>query len=120
MEILSEVVAMSDRPISEKDKLAAQTALEVGVSLYKAKHYTLAIDKLNQALYHFPNHLGVKLNLLQVLLVSYENNPKRLEDLNQARVLVKHFKDLSPDSESYKRYIKLRNKYESLQALKSL
>lgn len=118
MEILSEVVALSDRPISEKDKLAAQTALEVGVSLYKANHYTLAIDKLNQALYHFPNHLGVKLNLLQVLLVSYENNPERLEDYKQARVLIKQFRDLSPESESYKRYIKLRSKFDSFSTFK--
>jgi hypothetical protein len=76
MEILSEVVALSERPISEKDKLAAQSALEVGISLYKANHYVLAIDKLNQALYHFPNHIGVKLNLLQVLLVSMKLIPK--------------------------------------------
>lgn len=114
MEILSEVVAMSDRPISEKDKIAAQTALEVGVSLYKAKHYTLAIDKLNQALYHFPNHIGVKLNLLQVLLVSYETNRDRIEDFKQAKVLIRQFNELSPDSESYKRFLKLKSKYESL------
>lgn len=114
MEILSEVVAMSDRPISEQDKIAAQTALEVGVSLYKAKHYTLAIDKLNQALYHFPNHIGVKLNLLQVLLISYETNHERIEDIKQARVLIKQFSELTPDSESYKRYLKLKSKYEAL------
>ncbi|MEW6991890.1 response regulator [Colwelliaceae bacterium 6441] len=114
MEILSQVVDLSDRPISDKDKAAAQTALEVGVSLYKSNHYTLAIDKLNQALYHFPNHLGVKLNLLQVLLVSYETDPSRIDDFKQARILVKQFKDLSPESESFKRFLKLRNKYESL------
>ncbi len=116
MEILSEVLALSDRPISEKDKIAAQTALEVGVSLYKANHYTLAIDKLNQALYHFPHHLGVKLNLLQVLLVSYEANPQRIEDFKQAKILIKQFSDLSPESESYKRFSKLRNKYDALAA----
>ncbi len=114
MEILSEVVALSDRPISEKDKQAAQAALEVGVSLYKANHYTLAIDKLNQALYHFPNHLGVKLNLLQVLLVSYEANSTRLSDFKQAKVLMNQLKELSPDSESFKRYQKLRSKYQAL------
>jgi len=114
MEVLSEVVALSDRPISEKDKAAAQTALEVGISLYKAKHYILAIEKLNQALYHFPNHIGVKLNLLQVLLVSFESDLERIEDFNQARVLIKQFSNLSPDSESYRRFLKLRNKYESL------
>lgn len=114
MEILSEVVALSDRPISEKDKIAAQTALEVGISLYKANHYTLAIDKLNQALYHFPNHIGVKLNLLQVLLVSFETNPDRIEDFKQARVLIKQFHDLSHDSESFKRFLKLKNRFEKL------
>jgi len=114
MEILSEVLALSDRPISEKDKLAAQTALEVGVSLYKANHYSLAIDKFNQALYHFPHHLGVKLNLLQVLLVSYEADPIRIEDFKQARILIKQFKDLTQESESYKRFIKLKNKYDAL------
>lgn len=114
MEVLSEVVALSDRPISEQDKAAAQTALEVGISLYKAKHYVLAIEKLNQALFHFPNHIGVKLNLLQVLLVSFDIDRSRIEDFKQAKVIMKQFSDLSPNSESYKRLLKLRNKYESL------
>ena len=116
MEILSQVVDLSDRPISEKDKAAAQNALEIGVSLYKANHYTLSIDKLNQALYHFPNHLGVKLNLLQVLLVSFEADPKRIEDFKQARILIRQFSHLSPESESYQRFLKLRNKFEALEA----
>ncbi|MCO4799799.1 MAG: response regulator [Colwelliaceae bacterium] len=115
MEILSQVVDLSDRPISEKDKAAAQSALEIGVSLYKEKHYILAIDKLNQALYHFPNHLGVKLNLLQVLLVSYEATPERIEDFKQARILIKQFTHLSSESESYKRFLKLKNKFEALE-----
>lgn len=115
MEILSQVVDLSDRPISEKDKAAAQNALEIGVSLYKANHYTLSIDKLNQALYHFPNHLGVKLNLLQVLLVSFEEDPKRIENFKQARILIRQFDHLSPESESYKRFLKLRNKFEALE-----
>jgi len=116
MEILSQVVDLSDRPISEKDKVAAQNALEIGVSLYKANHYTLSIDKLNQALYHFPNHLGVKLNLLQVLIVSFEADPKRIEDFKQARILIRQFNHLSSESESYKRFLKLRNKFEALEA----
>ncbi|GHF02865.1 tetratricopeptide repeat-containing response regulator [Thalassotalea profundi] len=114
MEILSQVVALSDKPISEQDKIAAQTALEIGVSLYRAEHYVLAIDKLNQALTHFPNHIGIKLNLLQVLLVSFEKNQKRVEDFKQASVLIKQFKSLTPDSESYLRFLKLKSKYESL------
>lgn len=114
MEVLSQVVALSDKPISEQDKIAAQNALEIGVSLYRAGHYVLAIDKLNQALTHFPNHIGIKLNLLQVLLISFEKDPKRIEDFKQARVLIKLFKNLTPESESYNRFLKLKSKYESL------
>ncbi|XQW85177.1 response regulator [Thalassotalea piscium] len=114
MEILSEIVALSDRPISDKDKAAAQTALEIGVSLYRAGHYVLAIDKLNQALHHFPHHIGIKLNLLQVLLISFEKDSKRTQDLNQAKVLVKQFNNLNEDNESYNRFLKLKTKYESL------
>lgn len=114
IEVLSQVVLLSDRAISEKDKAAAQTALEIGVNLYRAEHYALAIDKLNQALKHFPNHIGIKLNLLQVLLVSFEKDTSRVSDFKQANVLIKLFKTLSPESESHSRFIKLKRKYDSL------
>ncbi|WP_448564686.1 tetratricopeptide repeat protein [Thalassotalea ganghwensis] len=116
IEVLSRIAELFEQPVSEADKAAAQSALALGTSLYNAGHYVLAIDKLNQALVYFPNHIGIKLNLLQVLLVSFEHDQKRIEDLRQAKVLIDGFKNLSQESESYLRYLKLKSKYESLLA----
>jgi len=114
IKIISETVALSENDSTVKELEAAQAALAIGNSLYKAKHYVLAIEKFNQALRHFPNHTGVKFNLLQVLLVSFEKNRQRVQDYNQASKLIGEFESLSPNSESYKRFIKLKNRYESL------
>ena len=116
MEIISQIADLSEKPVSDDNKIAAQEALELGTSLYRAKHYVLAIDKLNQALNHFPNHIGIRLNLLQALLVSFEVDPQRQTDFSQAKVLINIFKKLSPESESYNRYLKLKNKYDALAA----
>jgi DNA-binding response OmpR family regulator/Tfp pilus assembly protein PilF len=110
--VLADINALTNNPINESDKLAAQTALEIGNNLYRAKHYTLAIDKLNKALTHFPNHIGIKLNLLQVLLVSIEKNSYRKKDQEQAQQLIAQFKYLSVDSESYNRFVKLHERYK--------
>jgi len=114
-EILSQIYSLSSKPLRESDKEAAQNALEVGNNLYRANHYTLAIDKLKKALVHFPNHIGIKLNLLQTLIVSFDKNHDRVDNFKQAKILIDEFKDLEPDSESYKRYITLYEKYNLIE-----
>ena len=84
-------------------------------SIYKTHHYSLAIDKLNKALLHFPRHMGIKLNLLQVLLVSFDKNREKTEDLEQAEELIKQFSTIEPDSEFYTRFAKLNHKYILIQ-----
>jgi DNA-binding response OmpR family regulator len=110
-ELLSQIASLLGKPLRDSDKIAAQNALEVGNNLYRANHYSLAIDKLNKALVHFPNHIGIKLNLLQVLLVSFDTNNERNSDLALAEELIKEFSKLRSDSESYKRFMKLNDKY---------
>jgi DNA-binding response OmpR family regulator len=114
-EVLAQIDSLLDKPLRESDKIAAQNALEISNNLYRANHYSLAIDKLKKALLHFPNHLGIKLNLLQTLLVSFDKNHERCDDFEQAKVLINEFKKLTPDSESYKRFIILHDKYITIE-----
>jgi len=110
-EVLAQIYSLSDKPLRESDKIAAQNALEVSNNLYRANHYSLAIAKLNKALIHFPNHIGIKLNLLQTLIVSFDKDHDRVDDFEQAKILINEFKSLTPDSESYKRFVTLYEKY---------
>lgn len=111
IEIQSKISLLSERPLKSNDKIAAQNALEVGVNLYKTQQYSLAIEKLNKALVHFPNHMGIKLNLLQVLLVSFDKNREKIDDLEQAEELMKQFRAIESGSEFYTRFSKLNHKY---------
>jgi CheY-like chemotaxis protein len=114
-EIQSKISTLSEKPIRESGKDAAQKALEIGVNLYKTHQYSLAIEKLNKALVHFPNHMGIKLNLLQVLLVSFDKNRERVSDLEQARGIIEEFQIIGSDSEFYIRFTKLNHMYLFIQ-----
>jgi len=106
-----EVNSLNELPLKGYDKVAAQKALEIGVNLYRSHHYSLAIEKLNNALFHFPNHMGIKLNLLQVLLVSFDKDRDKLNDLEEAEKLIEQFKKIESNSEFYKRFTKLNHQY---------
>ncbi|TWX47427.1 tetratricopeptide repeat-containing response regulator [Colwellia hornerae] len=112
--ILLQISEITDKPNSDQYRAAAQNALELGVNLYKKQQYSLAIDKLNKALVHFPNHTGIKLNLLQVLLVSFEKDNQRVGDLVQAEVLIKALTLIESTSEFYTRFKKLNDKYSDM------
>jgi tetratricopeptide (TPR) repeat protein len=111
VEMKSKIKNLSTNQLRDHDKIAAQNALEVGVNLYRTHHYSLAIEKLNKALIHFPNHIGIKLNLLQVLLVSFDKNKENIQDLEQAEELIEQFHEIKTDSEFYIRFTKLNHKY---------
>jgi tetratricopeptide (TPR) repeat protein len=106
-----EIKTLNELPLKGYDKNAAQNALEIGVNLYRSQHYSLAIEKLNKALVHFPNHMGIKLNLLQVLLVSFDKDRDKLNDFDQAEELIEQFKTIESNSEFYKRFTKLNHQY---------
>lgn len=113
-EIMSQIAKIIKQPISEKHKVEAQKALEIGTNLYRTGHYSLAIDKLNQAFILFPYHLGIKLNLYQAIIVSMEQNTVRDKDRILAKSLTREFNQLSINSESYYRYKKLKEKYSEI------
>ena len=109
-ELMSDISKIINQPISDQNKIDAQIALETGTNLYRAGEYSLAIDKLNNASLLFPNHIGIKLNLFQAILVSRETGVERDQDIEQLGILTKEFSKLSENTESYNRYQKLKNR----------
>jgi len=110
--ILNKIDSLCSISSRRNHTITAQNALEVGVNLYRNGQYTLAIIELRKALVHFPNHVGIKLNLLQVLLVTVEKNLERVKNLQEAELLITELKNLEPNSESYIRFRKLNENYK--------
>lgn len=105
----SELLIMN---IDDKDK--AQIALERGINLYSAKKFSRAIEELVKALNTFPDHLGIKLNLLQVYLVAYEESEEENTLLISAKTLLKELSTLEWSEGDRTRLRKLQKKYQSL------
>ena len=114
-ELLAHDDALEGLSLTESDQQKAQAALEIGINLYRSGKYATAIEKLNNALLLFPSHIGIKLNLLQVLLVAYEQFNERKLELQQAEVIIKELEDeLTKPSKSLVRFEKLQTKYKSI------
>jgi len=116
LDIMTQVDKLADSALSELDKSKAQQALNVAASLYKNQDYVSAIKKLRRALTLYPEHLGIKLNLIQALLISYETRPTQKKSLEQAGSIISALDQCARSKNTNLRYNKLKDKYEQLKA----
>jgi DNA-binding response OmpR family regulator/TolA-binding protein len=112
--LMTEVDKLEENTLDNTDKSKAQRALNVAASLYKNRDYNSAIKKLRRAMLLYPSHIGIRLNLLQVLLVSFEIKRDDLIKIEQASSLIKSFREIEQNNRSYLRFEKLNDKYKQL------
>lgn len=108
-EVIEEKLA-SERQLSLKDK--AQADIELGLSLYSQKKYQQAIKKLDKASASYPKHIGIKLNLLQVLIVSIENGQLENNELKRTKELLVEVNRLTLNEIETERLKKMQKKYQ--------
>jgi len=101
----------------ESYAVKAQKALTIGKELYEVKAYDEAIKSLTEALVLYPNHSGIKLNLIQVLLTAYENDKFMYDELKQAKRMILDLITMSKDDELYDRLKKMQKKYQQLASI---
>ncbi len=100
--------------LNESYTVKAQNALAVGKELYENKEYNKAIISLTEALVLFPNHKGIKLNLIQVLLSAYEDDKFLINELKQAKKIILELITMSKENDLYTRLKKMQKKYQQL------
>jgi DNA-binding response OmpR family regulator/Tfp pilus assembly protein PilF len=98
--------------VNFKDKV--QVDIELGLVLYSEKKYQDAIKKLESALSCYPQHIGITLNLIQVLLVSYIEGESNGVELERARVLLDKLNNMSLSHMEFERLKKMQKKYQQI------
>jgi len=96
--------------LSLKDK--AQAEIQLGLSLYTQKKYREAIIQLQTASTRYPKHIGIKLNLIQVLIVSFQNSKLSIDDLNKAKILLLDLAQSNLSDNEQERLKKIQKKYQ--------
>jgi len=108
---------LSNTQLNESLASKAQKALEVGKQLFESKEYSEAINSLNEALVLYPNHIGIQLNLLQVLLEAYEEDKFRIKDIQQAKKIILELLNKKLDTDTNSRFRKLKTKYQQIASI---
>ncbi len=60
----------------------------------------------------FPNHSGIKMNLIQVLLMSYSESNEQLSLLNNVRRTIIEISKLNLNASEQERLKKMKKKYQ--------
>ncbi|MGK0273351.1 MAG: DNA-binding response OmpR family regulator [Cocleimonas sp.] len=110
---------LSGEQLNENYAIKAQDALTIGKELYKKKEYNKAIESLTEALDLFPNHKGIKLNLIQILLCAYEDDKFMIDELKQAKKMILELITVSREDELYVRVKKMQKKYQQVAGISS-
>lgn len=64
---LQKLDILLEEPASEKNRSAVAEINKQGIAFYDAENFDSAIECFNNALRTFPNHIGIRLNLVQAL-----------------------------------------------------
>ena len=125
--IINNVVAKShdELPVmTEVDKLIdinsiehkheAQLALDRALQYYYEKKYRLSIQSLEKAHNLYPQHIGILLNLIQVLLTEYQELKTSKETLSQAGSFLNKANQLPINRSAKQRLKSLEAKYQQL------
>lgn len=105
---------ISPKKLNNNYTAKAQKALNTSKELYELKKYNEAINALKEALILYPNHIGIKLNLLHILLESYEESDVRQSELMLAKKLILELISKDKDEDEKLRFKKIKRKYQQL------
>mgnify|MGYP000440722210 CR=1 FL=1 len=112
--IMTEIDKLIDDSVDNEEKSKAEQALNSALSSYKNKNPSLAITKLKKAQTSFPNHFGLKLTLLQILLKNYQEEPNQENQRQAVNEHISSFNNISEGHCLYSRFKKLKEKYTEL------
>lgn len=104
---LEKIDALLEEPASTKNRARVAAINKKGIAYYEAENYTEAIKCFDDAQQAFPNHIGIRLNLVQALVDKMKTDPTE-EDLELAqRTLARVEEMLTVDHDQYRRYRQL-------------
>lgn len=110
---LEKIDDLLEEPASEKNRARVAAINKKGITFYDAAQYAEAVNCFNSAAQVFPNHVGIRLNLVQALIekIKQERLPKDFDSALTTLARVETMIDSS--HEQYRRY---RQLHDMLQA----
>ncbi len=115
-EVCEQIDRLSDEPLSKVGKQKAIELNQKGKELFANKEYKQAIQLFGEALTHYPNNMGLNLNLMLALVREMSKkgaNEQQLQRCEAAKEKLAHMKHDNPLYDRYKVMCEHYNKLRS-------
>lgn len=109
-EALEKLDPFMDEPVSDANKAMVAEVNKEGIELYNHGEFDQALSCFDRAIKLFPNHVGLRLNVVQALIGKLKANPSDAELHEQCRSSLESIhSNIDEDNHQYKRFMQLRN-----------
>jgi CheY-like chemotaxis protein len=95
---LQKIDCLLDEPCSAKNKALVAQINKDGIAFYEAKDFGRAVDCFTSALQDFPQHIGLRLNLVQALMGHFKKEPEKSTLLTAMQQTMDYIRKIIPDN----------------------
>jgi CheY-like chemotaxis protein/predicted Zn-dependent protease len=111
-QLLAKVDSLSSTPTSPEGLKKVADMTKAGIAHYDAKRYPAAIKVFKDAIAIFPGHIGLNLNLIQVMLAEAVSHGDKMGFEKLCKSSLKRIDSIAPDDPQYARFVHLRQQVE--------
>lgn len=114
-DLLQQIDCLLDEPCSAKNKALVMRANKDGIGFYDTKEFARAVNCFTSALRDFPQHIGLRLNLVQALVAQVKQDPENSQLLILAQQAIDYIRKIIPDNhEQFRRFRQLEDMLRGL------
>lgn len=113
-DLLQQIESLLDEPVSYRQRMEARDLNRVGIKAFESGALEEAAEAFSKALEIVPSHASLNLNLVQVLMKVYSDNPERRAALADCDRRLAELSDLPEQHRQYRRFVALKKKLEAL------
>lgn len=104
LELAERIDSLSDEPVSKTGKKKVSDLTKKGIQCYEGKEYEEAIHIFKNAVAIYPKHIGLNLNLVQVILAECDTNGVQRKYRSICRKCLSSVKDIQADNPQFDRF----------------
>ncbi|WP_271981835.1 tetratricopeptide repeat-containing response regulator [Marinobacter sp. SS21] len=113
-ELLQQIESLLDEPVSYRQRMVARDLNRTGIKAFEEGALDDAAAAFKQALEIVPSHASLNLNLIQVLMKMYSEQPERQAALKDCDRHLDALAALPEHHRQHRRYLALKKKLEGL------
>jgi CheY-like chemotaxis protein/thioredoxin-like negative regulator of GroEL len=113
-QLSAEIDAMSDIPKSEEGRKRVAEMTKAGIAFYDKGDFAAATDVFKDAVVYFPSHVGLNLNLIQVVVAEVKKNGNQAGFEKVCRKALVRISSIDEKHSQYERYKYLHSQVDDL------